>query len=190
MDILRKGNKDLIKDINRYTVLNLIREKGEITRTEIAKKCDFGMSTLTYILDDLQQEGIILEGAETSSYFLEKSDQDKALHYLNMAMKMEDNDELGAIFIEINQAFRAMESEVTAHISHDPFGHENRYEQQLTERTPHYPETEMHFSAACEVISEVEPIQVELVLKEKDWTILCEKKEKNDVQIWEALVPP
>lgn len=58
MDILRKGNKDLIKDINRYTVLNLIREKGEITRTEIAKKCDFGMSTLTYILDDLQQEGI------------------------------------------------------------------------------------------------------------------------------------
>ncbi|HGI5492567.1 TPA: hypothetical protein ACJTZP_002443, partial [Listeria monocytogenes] len=24
MDILRKGNKDLIKDINRYTVLNLI----------------------------------------------------------------------------------------------------------------------------------------------------------------------
>ncbi|EAE3435319.1 ROK family transcriptional regulator [Listeria monocytogenes] len=67
MDILRKGNKDLIKDINRYTVLNLIREKGEITRTEIAKKCDFGMSTLTYILDDLQQEGIILEGAETSS---------------------------------------------------------------------------------------------------------------------------
>ncbi|EED2264006.1 glycoside hydrolase family 31 protein [Listeria monocytogenes] len=123
-------------------------------------------------------------------YFLEKSDQDKALHYLNMAMKMEDNDELGAIFIEINQAFRAMESEVTAHISHDPFGHENRYEQQLTERTPHYPETEMHFSAACEVISEVEPIQVELVLKEKDWTILCEKKEKNDVQIWEALVPP
>ncbi|MEG7784122.1 hypothetical protein, partial [Listeria monocytogenes] len=29
-----------------------------------------------------------------------------------------------------------------------------------------------------------------LVLKEKDWTILCEKKEKNDVQIWEALVPP
>ncbi|HAJ9613506.1 TPA: ROK family protein [Listeria monocytogenes] len=67
MDILRKGNKDLIKDINRYTVLNLIREKGEITRTEIAKKCYFGMSTLTYILDDLQQEGIILEGAETSS---------------------------------------------------------------------------------------------------------------------------
>ncbi|POQ55215.1 ROK family transcriptional regulator [Listeria monocytogenes] len=67
MDILRKGNKDLIKDINRYTVLNLIREKGEITRTEIAKNCDFGMSTLTYILDDLQQEGIILEGAETSS---------------------------------------------------------------------------------------------------------------------------
>ncbi|HBL6123965.1 TPA: ROK family transcriptional regulator [Listeria monocytogenes] len=67
MDILRKGNKDLIKDINRYTVLNLIREKREITRTEIAKKCDFGMSTLTYILDDLQQEGIILEGAETSS---------------------------------------------------------------------------------------------------------------------------
>lgn len=58
MDILRKGNKDLIKDINRYTVLNLIREKGEITRTEIAKKCDFGMSTLTYILDDLQQKAL------------------------------------------------------------------------------------------------------------------------------------
>lgn len=58
MDILRKGNKDLIKDINRYTVLNLIREKGEITRTEIAKKCDFGMSTLTYILDDLSKKAL------------------------------------------------------------------------------------------------------------------------------------
>ncbi len=41
MDILRKGNKDLIKDINRYTVLNLIREKGEITRTEIDQKMRF-----------------------------------------------------------------------------------------------------------------------------------------------------
>lgn len=82
-------------------------------------------------------------------------------------MKMEDNDKLGMIFIAINQAFRAMESEVAAHILHDPFGHENRYEQQLTERTPHYPETEMHFSAACEVISDVEAMQVELVLKRK-----------------------
>lgn len=37
-----------------------------------------------------------------------------------MAMKMEDNDKLGMIFIAINQAFRAMESEVAAHILHDP----------------------------------------------------------------------
>ncbi|WP_099224569.1 ROK family transcriptional regulator [Listeria costaricensis] len=67
MSILRKGNKELIKDINRYTVLNLIRERGAITRTEIAKECDFGMSTLTYILDDLQSNGLITEGKEISS---------------------------------------------------------------------------------------------------------------------------
>ncbi|MBC2316325.1 ROK family transcriptional regulator [Listeria booriae] len=67
MSELRKGNKELIKDINRYTVLNLIREKGEITRTEIAKRCDFGMSTLTYILEDLQASGFISEGGEVGS---------------------------------------------------------------------------------------------------------------------------
>lgn len=53
MDILRKGNKDLIKDINCYIVLNLICEKGEIMWIEIVKKCDFGMFILMYILDDL-----------------------------------------------------------------------------------------------------------------------------------------
>lgn len=134
----------------------------------------------------VQDDGVLpYSGAPTVSslatammalYFLEKSDQDKALHYLNMAMKLEDNDKLGETFIEINQVFRSMESEVAAHILHNPFGNDNRYEKQLTERTPHYPETEMHFSAACEVISEEAAIQVELIVKEKDWTILCEKK--------------
>lgn len=67
MRVLRNGSKELIKDINRFNVLNIIREKHPISRTEIAKQCELGVSTLTYIIEDLSKQGLILEVGESSS---------------------------------------------------------------------------------------------------------------------------
>ncbi|AJY75866.1 ROK family transcriptional regulator [Paenibacillus beijingensis] len=67
MNKLRNGSKELIKDINRYKVLNIIREKQYISRSEIARLSDLGMSTLTYIIDDLTRQGLISEVGESSS---------------------------------------------------------------------------------------------------------------------------
>ncbi|MEH6942570.1 ROK family transcriptional regulator [Bacillus sp. JJ722] len=67
MRVLRNGSKELIKDINRFKVLNIIREQHAISRTEIAKQCDLGVSTLTYIIEDLTNQGLIREVGESSS---------------------------------------------------------------------------------------------------------------------------
>lgn len=64
---LRSGSKELIKELNRFKVLNIIREKHPISRTEIAKLSDLGVSTLTYIIDDLSKQGLIYEVGESSS---------------------------------------------------------------------------------------------------------------------------
>ncbi|MEH7453236.1 ROK family transcriptional regulator [Gottfriedia acidiceleris] len=64
---LRNGSKELIKDINRFKVLNIIREKHPISRSEIAKLSDLGASTLTYIIEDLTKQELIYEVGESSS---------------------------------------------------------------------------------------------------------------------------
>ncbi|MDP1442104.1 ROK family transcriptional regulator [Priestia megaterium] len=67
MYTLRNGSKELIKDINRFKVLNLIREKYPISRSEIARLSDLRMSTLTYIIDDLTKQRLTFEVGESSS---------------------------------------------------------------------------------------------------------------------------
>lgn len=67
MRSLRNGSKELIKDINRFKVLNIIREQHPISRIEISKQCELGVSTLTYIIEDLMNQGLILEVGESSS---------------------------------------------------------------------------------------------------------------------------
>ncbi|MFP5114002.1 ROK family protein [Bacillaceae bacterium C204] len=67
MRVLRNGSKELIKDINRFKVLNIIREQHPISRIEISKQCDLGVSTLTYIIEDLTSQGLIHEVGESTS---------------------------------------------------------------------------------------------------------------------------
>ncbi|PAE32934.1 ROK family transcriptional regulator [Bacillus sp. 7884-1] len=67
MRVLRNGSKELIKDINRFKVLNIIREQQPISRIEISKQCDLGVSTLTYIIEDLTSQGLIHEAGESTS---------------------------------------------------------------------------------------------------------------------------
>lgn len=68
MDQLRRGNKELMKELNRALVINQVRLNGPISRTDIAKNTDLGLSTITNIVDELQQERLIYEvGSGTSS---------------------------------------------------------------------------------------------------------------------------
>jgi N-acetylglucosamine repressor len=67
VNTIRNGSKELIKDINRFKVLKIIREEHPISRTEIARLSELGMSTLTYIIDDLAKLGFVFEVGESSS---------------------------------------------------------------------------------------------------------------------------
>ncbi|MCD7034268.1 ROK family transcriptional regulator [Metabacillus sp. GX 13764] len=67
MNVIRNGSKELIKDINRFKVLKIIREKHPISRVEIAKLSALGMSTLTYIIEELTEQGYIFEIGESTS---------------------------------------------------------------------------------------------------------------------------
>lgn len=61
------GNRDLIRAINRSTVLNIIKTNGAISRTEIARISGLSAATVTGISADLIDEGLIFEKAEGDS---------------------------------------------------------------------------------------------------------------------------
>ncbi|WP_445486987.1 ROK family protein [Niallia sp. 03133] len=61
MKELRYGNRELMKDLNRSLVIDLIRLQGNISRTEIAKKIGLGLSTVTYIMEELIREKLVYE---------------------------------------------------------------------------------------------------------------------------------
>ncbi|MFX3623416.1 MAG: ROK family protein [Ectobacillus sp.] len=58
---VRKGNKALIKDLNRYLVLEYIRQNGQVSRTAIAKATKMGLSTVTNIVEELLQAKLVHE---------------------------------------------------------------------------------------------------------------------------------
>src|SRR5438105_9987611 len=56
-----------IRDINRQIVLNYVREREPISRAEIARETDLQRSTISAIVDALQNEGLIEEVGEGES---------------------------------------------------------------------------------------------------------------------------
>jgi predicted NBD/HSP70 family sugar kinase len=57
-----------IRDINKQIVLNYVRERSPISRAEIARQTNLQRSTISAIVDDLQQSGLIEEiGAGNSN---------------------------------------------------------------------------------------------------------------------------
>jgi N-acetylglucosamine repressor len=68
MNGLRKGSKDLIKEINRSIVINLIRKSGRISRSDVSKITKMSLSTITYIVDELMAVDLVREvGVATST---------------------------------------------------------------------------------------------------------------------------
>lgn len=69
MDRFRRGNKELIKDLNKALVIDQVRRFGPISRKEIAINTSLGASTITYIVEELLQEKYFSEiGSGTSDY--------------------------------------------------------------------------------------------------------------------------
>ncbi len=61
MNLLRKGNKELIKELNRSLVIDMVRFQGNLSRTEIAKQTELGLSTITNIIDELIKDNLVSE---------------------------------------------------------------------------------------------------------------------------------
>jgi len=64
---LRKGNRDLIKDINRNLVLNLIKSRGPISRVELARLSGLSPATISSISADFIAAGLVHEMGQGES---------------------------------------------------------------------------------------------------------------------------
>ncbi|XMB66076.1 ROK family protein [Mycoplasmatota bacterium zrk1] len=64
---LRIGNKELIKDINNYLVIDEIRSTDSISRAQISKNTNLAQSTITRIVNPLIENNIILEVGDGKS---------------------------------------------------------------------------------------------------------------------------
>jgi Mn-dependent DtxR family transcriptional regulator len=57
MTNLPRGNRDLIRSINRSILLNSIKTQGAISRADLAHKTGLSPATVTAITGDLISEG-------------------------------------------------------------------------------------------------------------------------------------
>lgn len=64
---LRSGNRTLMRDINRHLVLNLIKNRGPLSRTDIAALSNLGQSTVTNIIRQVMDMGLVREVAVGTS---------------------------------------------------------------------------------------------------------------------------
>lgn len=64
---MRSGNKQLIRDINKSLIINEIRLNSPVSRTKIGKRLNLGLSTVTYIVDELIKQKVVLENGEADS---------------------------------------------------------------------------------------------------------------------------
>jgi N-acetylglucosamine repressor len=64
---VRKGNRELIKRINRNLVLNVIKSRGPLSRTEIARLSGLSLATVSGITAEFIQTGLVNEQGEGES---------------------------------------------------------------------------------------------------------------------------
>ena len=61
------GNRDLIRAINRSTVLNTVKSAGPLSRTEVSQLTGLSAATITAIANELIDSNLIFEKEEGSS---------------------------------------------------------------------------------------------------------------------------
>jgi predicted NBD/HSP70 family sugar kinase len=59
--IMAVANRDLMRAINRFTILHAIRDSGVISRVDLARRTGLSQATVTGITADLLTEGMLLE---------------------------------------------------------------------------------------------------------------------------------
>ncbi|MFN8379749.1 MAG: ROK family transcriptional regulator [Anaerolineae bacterium] len=59
-----RGNRDLMKAMNRSLLLNIIRREGELSRTQLAEQSGLSVGAVSQIIAALMDEGWILESGE------------------------------------------------------------------------------------------------------------------------------
>lgn len=62
----RVGNPYLMKQLNRSAILGLLRERGPLSRSDIARLLNISPSTVTRIVSELIEEGLLCEEDETA----------------------------------------------------------------------------------------------------------------------------
>lgn len=67
MSNLRKGNRELIKRINRNLVLNVVKSRGPVSRSEIARLSGLSLATISGITAELLETGLVYEEGEGES---------------------------------------------------------------------------------------------------------------------------
>lgn len=60
-DVIRTGNHQLIKEINQVLIFNAIRERGPISRSQLAKELSLSPTTVTVIVDYFKENGFLVE---------------------------------------------------------------------------------------------------------------------------------
>src|SRR5687768_5121331 len=65
--MMRTGNRDLIKQINHSITLNLIKSRGPLSRTEIARLSGLSLATISGLTGELLASGFIQEAGEGTS---------------------------------------------------------------------------------------------------------------------------
>lgn len=63
---MRAGRRELIRDINRTLVLNLVRERGVASRADLSRVTGLSPSTITAITSSLLADGFLLDDGSTT----------------------------------------------------------------------------------------------------------------------------
>ncbi|MBS4197409.1 ROK family transcriptional regulator [Lederbergia citri] len=63
----RTGDLQLIKELNKSIILDIIRKNGPISRAEIAKKINISPTTVTSAVSDLIRDSLVIEGGTGES---------------------------------------------------------------------------------------------------------------------------
>lgn len=66
---MHAGDATFLRRVNQAAVLELIREQGPISRSEIARRLHLSPATITRIVNDLLGNGIVLEGGPVHSQY-------------------------------------------------------------------------------------------------------------------------
>src|SRR5687767_3347409 len=64
---LRRGNRDLIKAMNRNLILNLVRRSGPLSRTQITELSGLSVGTVSQLTNELIDENWLLTAGESES---------------------------------------------------------------------------------------------------------------------------